>query len=206
MKLNITTILVLLGIVVLSNAFIWIKYYKLQQQYLSVSENKPANENVSAISHLGNRVINDTQIPTVFDLKQTTTVTDTAGAAVPLANIFTDTVNYFVFRFSPKLHCNSCIEEAINSISAISNSRNRRIILLTSETTPRDLAVIAHKYNVPFAVYSIDPAMLPQSLERLKEPYMFILNNKLHAESAFVVEYDLAFLASKYLSRINDRF
>ena len=203
---NTRVILIILGIVIISTAATWVKYYSLQKKYAALLQKAYFGQSEGTRVLLEHRVINDAYIPTVFKFPDSIMIIDSTGNRKLLSSVLSGSINYFVFRFSPKLHCNSCVEEAMQNIKEIDPGKAKSVILLTTETTSRDLYVIANKYDIYGSVFSIDSKDLPQILEEKKEPYMFKLNKKLEADGVFLVEFDLAFLIPGYLRRISNNF
>ena len=102
--------LVILFLIISLNIFLLVKNYKLKKA-LTVQNNSTVMNGIS--DKLTARIITDATFNNTFNISEQSLVYDNFGNAFTFNNIFLNDEKKLFFRFSPLLHCNSCIVEAI---------------------------------------------------------------------------------------------
>ena len=84
---NTRVILIILGIVIISTAATWVKYYSLQKKYAALLQKAYFGQSEGTRVLLEHRVINDAYIPTVFKFPDSIMIIDSTGNRKLLSSV-----------------------------------------------------------------------------------------------------------------------
>ncbi len=191
-------------IVVLICLNIYLIYQKRQNEkaYAEVL-NRPTKVMSDKLHALNERVVRDGHSSSGYQLSKRIILTDISGQELDFDRLIGDTHDALFFRFSPSIHCQSCVNESIGALSKFYNkNRNGKIFILATEASANDLKVITAKFGLLMPIYAIQKSYFPKELEDREEPFFFVTDKSHFITNVFTVHYELAYLVPKYLSAI----
>ena len=114
--------------------------------------------------------------------------------------------NKIIFRYS-QLGCMACVDKELKRIDNLAKKIGYdKIIVLATYFSNRDLYSYKRVNDIKVEMYNIPIGSFHNDIEKLKIPYIFIVNKTLEIKSLFIPRKDIPQLTEEYYKYISSSF
>lgn len=122
-----------------------------------------------------------------FTLPSSVEIINEKSQNITLGSLFKSDKLVLRFTYSS---CENCILAELENLKTLPATLKSNIVLLITYQSPRILKIIKEKYNIEFPVFFIDEkiaeSIFPSELNKLTQPYLFYIDDRLICQNIFI--------------------